>query len=279
VIVFLAMTLLSLTASCNNFPIRSAPGLYVNGWPAFTVSYPSHWQIKPADPRFVFYAGGKEEFPAVRISVIPNMNEQPLKNTTPNYLPEFSKMGKNIDVLYDRETRLTDGAPAWEAEVEWEKHSGPKINTLLFTAKRDDVWILVAVSDTRGRIGEDLKRIPYSMKIKPGKDELVEVPADIRMFLDRFSMDIEKQDMEKVIDHFSDKYLNNAIDKKMVVAYMENVLAMIPSHKISIRGFEEEQDKAYLAGFVSIGSMKLPLTGSPIIKENGKWKWYGNQLR
>jgi hypothetical protein len=40
----------------SDFPALSAPGLYVNQWPAFSLAYPIMWQEKMPEPRFVFRA-------------------------------------------------------------------------------------------------------------------------------------------------------------------------------------------------------------------------------
>ncbi|MFC1884972.1 hypothetical protein ACFL2O_09390 [Thermodesulfobacteriota bacterium] len=52
-LILLSMVVLFVISSCATFPTRSQPGLYVNGWPGFTVSYPDGWRVKGPDPRFV----------------------------------------------------------------------------------------------------------------------------------------------------------------------------------------------------------------------------------
>ena len=49
----------------------AAPGLYVNDWPAFSISYPDHWLEKKRGPVIVFKAGDPEGFPQLSIAVIP----------------------------------------------------------------------------------------------------------------------------------------------------------------------------------------------------------------
>ena len=44
-----------------------------------------------------------------------------------------------------------------------------------------------------------------------------------------------------------------------------------------ITDFEAAADRAYLAGFVIFNGTKDFLRMTSIIKENGEWKWYGNQ--
>jgi len=269
---------LLLAVACATFPKKSAPGLYVSGWPVFSLSYPSHWLEKTPDliRGVIFRAEAPDGSPSLRISLIPNMS-MPLKYAIRLYMPELAKMGKNIKVIHDKEVKLKDGAPAQETEIKWELNSGMKLNTLLFTGKKDDTWILVGLSNTKGGIGEDLRKIAYSLKIKPGKEELVKVPLDIQEFLDQFSKDIVSHNMEKVMLHYSDRFFNDGNGKSKVEGVWKRYLLMVTSCKISTTGFESQGDKAHLAGFITINNRKSPLKGSPIIKENGKWRWFGNQ--
>ena len=121
------------------------------------------------EPRFVFRAEASEGIPSLRISVIPGM-DLPLENTTAFFLPELKKVGQNIKVLYDKAAVLEDGTPAREMEIEWVPYGGPKLNTLFLTVKSEDAWIAVALSDTKGSIGEDLRKIPYSLRVRPAKE-------------------------------------------------------------------------------------------------------------
>lgn len=153
----------------SDFPTLSAPGLYVNQWPAFSLTYPVSWQEKMPERRFVFRAEASEGTPSLRISIIPGVN-MPLKNATSFYLPELEKLGQNIKVICDKAAVLEDGTPGREMEIEWVPYGGPKLNTLFLTIKKEDAWIAVALSDTKGTIGEDLRRIAYSLKIRPPKE-------------------------------------------------------------------------------------------------------------
>jgi len=158
-----------LLVACATLSKKSETKLYVNDWPAFSLSYPAHWLKKTSDSKFVFRAEAPKGFPAFRIAIISNM-DMPLKYSTSIYLPELSNMGKDINVFYDKKAKLKDGTPAQEVELEWVTNAGIKLNTLFLTAKKDDIWILVTVSDTKGRIEGDLRKIPYSLKIKPVKE-------------------------------------------------------------------------------------------------------------
>jgi hypothetical protein len=261
--------------SDTSFPLKSSPGLYVNGWPSFTLSYPAHWLEQTPEARFVFNAVAPGLTPRLTVSVF--QNSMPLEMATNFFIVALRQFGGNIEVIYDKPSKLKDSAPAQEAEIEWVNHSGTKLNTLLVAANKEDIWIMITLSDIQGRVGDDLKSIAYSLKIKPGKEELVKVPADIQEFLDKYSRDILDHDMEKVMGHFSDQFLNNSNDKKVIENFIMRNILNITSHEINITAFESQENKAYLAGFVNINMGKVPLPFSTIIKENGQWKWYGNQ--
>jgi hypothetical protein len=275
-IISLIAVCLWLLAGCATFPTKSEPGLYVNDWPAFFLSYPANWVEKTPEPQQAFRAERPEGVPGVRISVFPSMG-MPLEYSTRVYIPELSKIGKDINVIYEKGTKLKDGTVAHEAEIDWVVNPGIKLNTLLFTAKKDDLWILVSISDTKGRIGEDLKHIAYSLKIKPGKDELVKVSTDVQEFLDQYSKDMVSHDIAKVMVHFSDQFLDNGNSKSDVEGFLKMVISGVTSYQPNITKFESQENNAYLGGFVAInGSMKFPFKGS-LSKENGKWIFYGNQ--
>ena len=149
----------------SDFPTKSAQGLYLNQWPAFSLTYPASWQEKTPERRFVFRAEAPDGTTSLRISIIPGLN-LPLKNAASFFLPQLEKMGRNIEVIFDKASELTDGTPGQEMEIEWEPDGGPKLNTLFLTVKKEDAWIAVALSDMKGAIGEDLRKIAYSLKFR-----------------------------------------------------------------------------------------------------------------
>lgn len=264
-------------AACATFPKKSGPGLYVNGWPTFILSYPTDWVEKIPEPTAIFKVQAPEGVPSLQISLIPNMSI-PLKSSTRLYIPELAKIGKSIKVIHDKETKLDDGTPAQEAELEWVMNPGIKLNTLFLTTKKEDVWITISLTDTKGRIGEDLKGIPYSLKIKPGKEELVGLPADIQEVLNQLCKDMVSHDVEKVMLHYSNQFLHNGRRKADVEAFYKSAILGITSFQINITRFESQKNNAYMAGYALVNeTMRVPLPGMSLIKEDGQWKYYGNQ--
>jgi hypothetical protein len=133
------------------------------------------------------------------------------------------------------------------------------------------------VASLNGRIGEDLRAILYSLQFQPGKDELVKVPPDIEEFLDRWNSDLVSHDMEKIMAHYSDKYLNSGVKKGEMERFYRQVIGSIMSWEVGITEFVPAGNGAYLAGFVTTNLGRGMLRETSIIKESGEWKWYGNQ--
>jgi CubicO group peptidase (beta-lactamase class C family) len=154
--------------ACHSFPTKSAPGLYVNNSPAFSLSYPANWLEKAPESQsnFVFAVEGPEGFPTFRILVIPNMSA-PLEYSARFYIRQLVQIGKDIKLIYDEKVKLEDGSPAQEAELEWVDNSGMKLNGIILTAKKEDTWIATTIVSNKGRIDEDLRKIAYTLKIKP----------------------------------------------------------------------------------------------------------------
>jgi hypothetical protein len=198
------------------------------------------------------------------------------------------QIGKDVKVLYDKPSKLQDGSPAQEAEIEWVLPDGPKINSFLLATKKESMWIWVSLHHHLGTIGDDLKKIAYSLKVPQEKQEPVKLPADVQAFFDKVARDVESGDVSRAIANTSDRYLHNGMKKAALEQFFRYapdspLRAGISSMKVTVTVFEPAEDKAYLAGFISgklksgVPSPDLPIGDNQIIKENGQWKWYGNQ--
>jgi hypothetical protein len=127
------------------------------------------------------------------------------------------------------------------------------------------------------KIGEDLKAILYSLEFQPGRDEPVKVPPDVQEFLDRHCNDLLSHDLTKLMTHYSDKFLSSGNRRGEVERFFRQIIGLVTSVEVGITEFVPAGDRAYLAGFVNTYIGKLMLGDASIIKENGEWKFYGNQ--
>lgn len=269
--------------------ISPTPGLYVHGWPAFTVSYPKEWVEQPPTPMEVFRVGALRQSlpPSPLLGIYSFGKPEDISGSADFLATNLARSSKDIKVLSNKPSKLQDGTPAQEAEIEWVAPSGLKWNTFLLATKKEGVWIWINLSYDKGKIEEDLKNIAYSLKVPQGKPEPVKLPPDIRGFLDKHCRDIETGDAAKVITNFSDQFLNNGMKKAAQEQWLRSsplsgVVAGVASNEMTVTVFEPQGDRAYLAGFIA-GTLKSgapflsPMNQQHMIKENGQWKWYGNQ--
>ena len=271
--------------------IALTPGQYVNGWPAFTVSYPKEWVEQPLRPgtgMVFFVAAPKTSPPVPSFVVYVFLNPLPIDNWSKIVVPSLKAMGRDIKIVYDKPSQLKDGAPAQEAEIEWVRNEGVKLNMLVLTTSKDNIWIMITFQSDKGKIGEDLKNYAYSLTFQQGREEPVKVPPDVREFLDKFCSDIVSHDVEKIMTNYSDQYLLFGMKKASVENFFRNnpgspTQRGVKSYEATVTIFEAQGDKAYVDGFFTSKTsddakvVKASMFNGWIIKENGQWKWYGNQ--
>ncbi len=270
----------------------SKPGFYVNGWPGFVLSYPSDWVGEPPDEPWEFFratAPGRFQSPNLVVCVF--SFQEPLGWAVADLVSYIERIGSRPRVVYERPTRLWDGTGAYEAEIAWVYGAtGAWINTFLLAAKIENIQIQITLHDKRGEIGEDLKAIAYSLKLKPGKEEPFQVPEDVQALIRGWSKAMADHDMKAVMGFYSDEYIHDARTKKAEGEFLKSIMPGITSFNLTITAFESMGDKAWLTGFIegdfgrAIGlpeqvfmeNGQEPLGTLQIIKEKGEWKWYGN---
>jgi hypothetical protein len=192
---------------------------------------------------------------------------------------------------------LKDGTPA--REVEWEgmpkydptggslKNGAPRISYFMLMAKRELAHVAIHLIDDK-RIGEDLKKIAYSLTFLPGREEPVQVPPDVQAFLDMYGADVGSHDVKTIMAHFSDRFRSSGAGKAVVERNFRNdptspVQRGVISYEAVVTVFEPRGDKAYIDGFflsktkADAAALKAPMRYQQIINEHGQWRWFGNQ--
>jgi hypothetical protein len=256
---------------------RLTPGIYVNPWPRFTVTYPKDWVEYPPLPGEAFRAGpGKPGKFYTGLYVSPLLREafNTLGIGLLNYAKQFDR---DATIVSQKTSQLRDGTPAREAEVRWSYDDGIVDDSFMLAVKIGNFYLSLGVVSQGEKLGEDLKSIPYSLQYQPGKDVPVEVPPDVQEFLDQWCSDMVSHDVENVMSHYSDKFLNSGETKIAFEKFLLSYIDTIISFKVAITDFVPAGDRAYLAGYTSQNSALYMLRVTSIIKENGVWKWYGNQ--
>jgi hypothetical protein len=256
----------------------------VNGWPRFTITYPKDWVEVVPFPQEAFRAvspGGTGDLFVVVVGPFPALFGQPLDKAA-DVIAGFFKVTsvKDLTVVTDRLSRLSNGIPAREVELRGVM-SGLPFNYLGLAVEHGDVWIFPAVSSQSGRIGDHLRAIVYSLQYEPSKDEPVKVPPDVQEFLDSFRNAWISHDLSKVMTHYSDRFLNSGVKKGEMERFIRDTavprIGLITSYENIITDFIPAGDRAHVAGFAVRNRIEFPFIPTSIIKENGEWKWYGNQ--
>jgi hypothetical protein len=190
----------------------------------------------------------------------------------------MKKVDKEATLVSDKPTQLQDGTPAREYEIWWRSSYGLRYTMALVT-KIAGSSSMVSIGLVSGeKIGENLRAILYSAKYQPDKDVLITVPPDVQEFFDNYCSDLVSQGIEKVMTHYSDGYLFSGIRKREEEQSLRTYIRTVRSCEIGITEFIPEGEKAYLAGFTRYGpGVEEMLKSTVIIKENGQWKWCGNQ--
>ena len=223
--------------------------------------------------------------PILSITVFPT--PLPLEDWAKVHMPIWVEYFTDIKVLSDKPSLLKDGTPARELEIEAVFKNGPKANGLLLDTKKESAWISITLIDDK-KIGENLKKIAYSLTFLPGREEPVDVPPDVRAFFDMYCTDIVSHDVKTIMAHFSDRFLWGGMSK----AFLEQWFRNDPSSPIqrgndsceaTVTVLEARGDKAYVDGFLlgkakgDASVLKWPMQFQQIINEHGEWRWFGNQ--
>jgi hypothetical protein len=255
---------------------RLTPGVYVNGWPRFTITYPKDWvEGRPhAHEVFRTYAPGAGQ--RAGFSVAPYPGPLPVDNFADLLLQIARTIAKDVAIVSDKPSLLRDGTPVREVELKMVLNDEP-MNMMALAVQKGDLQMHWYVFSFSGKIGEDLKAILYSIQYEPSKDKLVKVPPAVQEFLDRWRNDIVSHDVAKVMTHYSDRYLNSGDTKGEVERSQKQYISLVTSFEVGVTEFVPTGDRAYLAGFQNVNGAKHMLIETSIINENGEWKWYGNQ--
>jgi hypothetical protein len=261
---------------------RLVPGTYVNGWPRFTVKYPKEWvEERPAVGEvFRVGTGPQPPFNDCRINVNPAPAGWSTGTAADEWVQGLKGWGfSDVTVVSDKPSQLRDGTPVQEVRLHMVSNGEP-VDLLGLMTKRGGLVVRIMVAwYPRYGTGEHLKAVLYSLQFEPEKDKPVTVPPDVREFLDQWGNDVVAHDVAKVMSHYSEGFLNSGNRKKLVEEAYRRIIGGITSHEVGITDFVAAGDRTYLAGFTTVnGTMRVPLGNhASITKENGEWKWYGNQ--
>ncbi|HVO67890.1 MAG TPA: SAM-dependent methyltransferase [Syntrophales bacterium] len=132
-------------------------------------------------------------------------------------------------------------------------------------------------------VRDELMKITYKeVNPEPAPEtHTVMVPADVQSFFDQFNKDFLAHDHGKIMTNYSDKFLDDGATKG-IMSYLWMIVIQYPfvkaatSRKIILTNLRIDGNIAHFSGFAKSNTC-YDLEEGTIIKENGKWKLYGNQ--
>ncbi|MCJ7538499.1 MAG: beta-lactamase family protein [Desulfobacterales bacterium] len=126
----------------------------------------------------------------------------------------------------------------------------------------------------------DLVAASVKRKRPPKKPlKAVELPTDVKAFITDYDQASFNKDVVTMADLISDRFLHDGVTKQMALRFLSGTLSYTSEAKIIITKFEPEGDEAKIDVLLKDKYFEAPfMTGSKLIKENGHWKWYGNQI-
>jgi len=116
---------------------------------------------------------------------------------------------------------------------------------------------------------------------RPPKKPLVPVdlPPDVKAFITDYNQASYNKDRQKMSELISDRFLHEGVTKQMAVSFLVGAQSYISEAKIIITRFEPMGEKVEVDVWLKDKYFEsLFMKGSRLIKENGSWKWYGNQV-
>ncbi|MBW1801420.1 MAG: hypothetical protein JRJ85_11925 [Deltaproteobacteria bacterium] len=148
----------------------TAPGteLYVHKSPDFLVTVPKNWSKsdKSKNPNCLLRkAYDPFEVTTFEIAVADQGDEakEDISDNRMDWLEE-NWGATNMEVLYERDTKLKDGTPAYELELKWQ-HPAILLYTYYLFVYKDKKEILVTVT-TDAKVSDALKAIPRSLTLE-----------------------------------------------------------------------------------------------------------------
>ena len=133
-----------------------------------------------------------------------------------------------------------------------------------------DLVAQAVVDRSRGPAGQESGRPDY---------RVVPLPPELKAFLEQYARDMEGGRPEKILTHFSDDFLNSGRTKSSLAGHYRMVCRAVKKYRIRVDQCRIKGDRAWLLGKAETNLGPFPLVTKALVKENGRWKWFGNQKK
>jgi len=162
--------LVGITMVLAFMPVSNATAAdteFVNKSPNFTMTVPDWKEVKSRNKNSVLRkAFDSFEVTSFDVAVADLPEGKTYKDLAKEVMDYLTAqyVGKNFSTLYERETKLKDGTPAYELEVKW-NHPAIELYTYQLAVFKDKKMITVQVTSDK-QINDKLKEIPMSLVLK-----------------------------------------------------------------------------------------------------------------
>jgi CubicO group peptidase (beta-lactamase class C family) len=110
------------------------------------------------------------------------------------------------------------------------------------------------------------------------KSEKSELSDDLKTFLANYNKVMFDRDVTKIENFISDKYLNNGANKERFLKDLIYDIPYISESEVILTRLDVEGNIAKIDGLRKDKYFEVELSpGGMLVRENGQWKWYGNQ--
>jgi len=114
-----------------------------------------------------------------------------------------------------------------------------------------------------------------------GRPDPVALPDDLAVFIQSFAAALSRASKDQLPGYFSERYLSNGFSKAQLMAFLKPIVGRFGATKITASEFKAGEPVSELKGYLGLaGTGRIPMNYlfGHVVRENGKWLWYGNQL-
>ncbi len=106
-------------------------------------------------------------------------------------------------------------------------------------------------------------------------------PADVQRFFNQYRADMLTRDMKRISAHYAQDFKQDGCARDAFLKGLNDTVSVVTNYVVKLTKFEpvaNNPNVVIIDGTVDLGPVTAPFADrSMIIKENGVWKWYGNQ--
>lgn len=140
---------------------------YVNKTPSFSITVPLWDEMSKWDDDYLALGYGMLKMPQIIVGKAHDVKNQSFADSLISELIKYLKArysGTDFEVLYEKEAKLVDGTPSFEAGLRWSASMIPMYSSCIWATK-EGTGVFAVVSDM-GEITDPLKSYLYTLSIK-----------------------------------------------------------------------------------------------------------------